>query len=68
VIGQIPENWSDRLGGMMITSTFVEGQQVITSLQGKLVDQAALIGVLKALYDLHFPLFSAVCLGVTNQE
>ena len=63
VIGQIDENWSNRLGGLTITSTRSDDRQVITSLQGTLIDQAALFGVLMALYDSRLPLLSVEFLG-----
>jgi len=37
--------------------------QVETVLQGHLADQAALTGVLNALYELHLPIISAEYLG-----
>jgi hypothetical protein len=67
VIGPLDENWSNRLGGLEITSTPVENQQVITSLEGTLVDQAALFGVLIALYDLRLPLLSVEYLRESKQ-
>ena len=66
VVGQLDENWSHRLGGLTITSTHVEDQRVITSLQGKLIDQAALFGVLMTLYDLRLPLLSVECQKESN--
>jgi hypothetical protein len=63
VIGQIDENWSDWLGGLTITSTRLDDRQVITSLQGTLIDQAALFGVLMALYDSRLPLLSVEFVG-----
>ena len=63
VIGQIDEYWSNRLGGLTITSTRSDDRQVITSLQGTLIDQAALFGVLMALYDSRLPLLSVEFLG-----
>ena len=33
----------------------------LTTLSGSLVDQAALYGVLNALYDMHLPLLSVEC-------
>jgi hypothetical protein len=63
VIGQIDENWATRLGGLTIITTKEVDQQVITSLQGDLVDQAALFGVLMTLYDLRLPLLSVECLN-----
>ena len=59
VQGNLPESWSDRLGGMTITVTGAADQTPVTTLCGWLRDQAALLGVLNALYDpLHLPLLS----------
>ena len=63
VIGQIDGNWSNRLGGLTITSTRSDDRQVITSLEGTLIDQAALFGVLMALYDSRLPLLSVEFVG-----
>ena len=63
VIGQINENWATRLGGLTIISSKEADQQIVTSLQGDLVDQAALFGVLMTLYDLRLPLISVKCLN-----
>jgi hypothetical protein len=38
-------------------------QKVITSLEGTLIDQTALFGVLMTLYDSRLPLLSVVFLG-----
>ncbi len=62
VIGNLDESWSNRLGGMTITSSSQEGKQSITTLSGSIIDQAALFGVLKALYDMRMPLLSVECL------
>lgn len=61
--GGLDERWSDRLGGMIITTSKVGDRKPVTTLVGPLLDQAALLGVLNALYDLHLPLFSVECLG-----
>jgi hypothetical protein len=37
-------------------------------LEGELVDQAALIGVLLALYELHMPMLSIECTGARAQH
>jgi hypothetical protein len=60
--GYLDERWSERLGGLKINSTSREGRKAITTLSGPLLDQAALFGVLKALYDLRLPLLSVECL------
>lgn len=59
VQGLLDETWSDRLGGMAITTTSDPNGSPVTILSGRLRDQAALLGVLNALYDpLHLPLLS----------
>ena len=44
---------SDLLGGMTISPHIVEAGPPVTTLEGELSDQAALAGVLNALYELH---------------
>jgi hypothetical protein len=66
VAGILDEKWSDYLGGLAIT-TADPGQgkvKPITILEGELIDQAALLGVLNALYDYHYPLISVECRNV----
>ncbi len=64
VVGYLDENWSDRLGGLKINSSDRKGKTAVTTLSGLLIDQAALFGVLKALYDMRLPLLSVECLLV----
>ena len=68
VVGKLDENWSNRLGGLMITSSILNNQRVITTLKGNLIDQAALFGVLMTLYDLRLPLLSVECRGENKQS
>lgn len=68
VVGQIDRNWSTRLGGLTISSTISDDQQTITTLEGTLIDQAALFGVLMTLYDLRLPLLSVDYLRESNQS
>jgi hypothetical protein len=65
VVGYLDENWSARLGGMEINATSQEGRKAVTTLSGPIIDQAALFGVLKTLYDMRLPLLSVECLEVT---
>ncbi len=58
VQGLLDACWSDRLGGMAISRIETKNNAPVTMLVGYLIDQAALAGVLKALYDLHMPLLS----------
>lgn len=64
VVGYLDQDWSSRLGGLQIQSGDQEGKTVITTLSGSLTDQAALFGVLKALYDMRLPLVSVECLEI----
>ncbi len=61
VSGLLEPNWSERLMGMAIRRVQCEGEPPTTVLEGELVDQAALIGVLLALYELHMPMLSVEC-------
>ena len=58
VKGYLDESWSERLGGMAIEVAGQAEGSPETTLVGWLADQAALCGVLNALYDLHMPLLS----------
>ena len=53
VEGHLDESWSDRLVGMRITTRKKSDQTTVTTLDGRLRDQAELSGVLNRLYDLH---------------
>jgi len=59
--GYLDDNWSNRLGGMAIQHKVAAGGTPITALQGRMVDQAALFGVLNSLYGLGFPILSVDC-------
>jgi hypothetical protein len=63
VKGHLDRSWSDRLGGMAITSRSHDDGPTVSTLRGELLDQAALAGVLSALYNLHLPLVSVEYLG-----
>lgn len=58
VQGHLDDSWTDRLGGMVITRAFTQDSQPMTILTGLLLDQAALSGVMNALYGLHLSVFS----------
>lgn len=57
VQGNLDRSWSDRLEGMTILPDLAE-PSFVTVLQGYVVDQAALSGILNTLYELHLPLLS----------
>ena len=55
--GALESSYSDRMSGMVITVVATpDGPR--TTLTGVLIDQAALQGVLKTLYDLGLPVLS----------
>jgi hypothetical protein len=58
VQGHLDDGWTDRLGGMVITRAFTEDKQPMSILIGNLMDQAALAGVMNALYGLHLSVIS----------
>lgn len=57
VAGPLDKKWSERLGGMNIEfqPEAPEGYP-LTVLQGRVMDQAQLSGILNILYDLRLPL------------
>ena len=59
--GYLDNDWSNQLGGMAIQHKATKGGTTITTLQGTMVDQAALFGVLNSLYGLGFPILSVEC-------
>jgi hypothetical protein len=58
VEGRLEPRWSERLGGMQISATERGESGAFTILEGEVKDQAALLGVLNALCNLHLPLVS----------
>jgi hypothetical protein len=63
VQGWIDPGWSGRLQGMTIRQPAEHEDPPITTLEGELTDQAALAGVLNALYELHLPVVLVSRLG-----
>jgi len=58
----LDRRWSKRLGGLVVTPIKINQKKVTTLLSGQVADQAALFGVLLALYDMRMPLISVFCL------
>jgi hypothetical protein len=65
VEGHLDASRSDRLAGMKITSRERADKTTVTTLIGRLRDQAELSGVLNSLYDLHL---SILKVEVVNGE
>jgi hypothetical protein len=63
VEGHLDQNLSDCLGGMTVTTNFSADQAVITTLVGRVRDQAELSGVLNTLYEFHLPLLAVKILS-----
>ena len=61
VEGSLDPTWTNRLGGMQISSSERPDQMTVTTLCGPVSDQAALLGVLNSLYQLHMRILSVVC-------
>ena len=63
VQGRIDARYSDRVEGMAISLPATGKEQLVTILEGELLDQASLAGVLTTLYELHLPVLSVKCLS-----
>ena len=61
VQGTLDKKWSDYCGGMMIEHDILLDQYPMTTLTGRLIDQAALIGVLNSLYDMGCSILFVEC-------
>ena len=59
VEGVLDPMWLECLGGLEITEQRQPGQPVVTRLEGRLVDQSALQGVLDTLFMLGLRLIAA---------
>ena len=55
--GKLDTNWSDRLAGMAITH-YGADNEIISTLTGKIIDQAELLGVLNSLNSYHYTVLS----------
>ena len=61
--GRLNASWSSRLSDMAVTVRQSGSRQPVTTLTGDLRDQAALMGVLGALYDMGYPLLNVERIG-----
>ncbi len=58
VEGLLDERWPERLGGMNVETIKENHLPLMTVLSGRLTDQAELLGVLNALYNLRVTLLA----------
>ena len=63
ICGTLDVSWSDRLGGMTVSSDRLANGAPATTLVGELADQSALVGILNTLHDLGLPLVSVERVG-----
>ena len=68
VCGRLDAVLSARLEGMRIENLARDNGKTESVLEGRLLDQAALAGVLNKLYELHLPVMAVDCLGGCNDE
>lgn len=68
VRGRLDAVLSERLEGMHIENLARDDGKAESILEGRLIDQAALAGVLNKLYELHLPVMAVDCLGGSNDE
>jgi hypothetical protein len=54
--GRLDTSWSDSLEGMTVTTTGGKGTPETTALEGRVLDQAALTGIINTLSDLRMPI------------
>jgi hypothetical protein len=68
VKGHLEDWWSDRLGGLKIKDQTQLDDFALTELEGEVLDQAALFGILNTLYDLRMPLITVQCCEINEGE
>ena len=60
--------WIDAFEGMATTTTTTPDGTCLTTLEGTLPDQAALVGILNSLYDLRLAILSVECVANLGAE
>jgi hypothetical protein len=58
VSGRIADQFTDKLHGMHIVASPQKEGALTTTIQGHVIDQAQLQGILATLYDMHLPILS----------
>ena len=65
--GRLDASWSEWLAGMTVTAIGGKDAPETTTLEGRVIDQAALTGILNTLSDLRMPLISVECLECSEK-
>ena len=70
VVGYLEESYSDRLCGLSIQNIESDHKagRPVAMLKGSLADQAALFGVLNALYNMRMPLLAVECIRIEEPK
>ena len=68
VRGRLDADLSARLEGMRIEILARGDGKIESVLEGRILDQASLSGVLNTLYELHLPVMTVDCLGGSDGE
>lgn len=63
VQGHLSQDWFDRFGAMQVEALSPQAGDDVTVLQGRVIDQAQLSGILNTLYELHMSLLAVKYLG-----
>jgi hypothetical protein len=58
VWGALDESWSERFWGLSVGVARCGENTNVSTLEGRLADQAALAGILNTLYEMHFVILS----------
>jgi hypothetical protein len=63
LLGHLNAEWSNALDDFTLTATASEDAPTVTTLRGRVADQAALFGLLSRIRDLGLPLLLVECLA-----
>jgi hypothetical protein len=63
LLGRLGDQWAVSLDNFAITATASDGALPVTTLEGRVADQAALFGLLSRIRDLGLPLLLVECLS-----
>ena len=63
VQGAINRDWKDYFRTLSVSTASPNDHRPVTTLTGQVADQAALVGLINALYGLGLPLLSVECLS-----
>jgi hypothetical protein len=65
VSGKLDENLSDIFGGLSISHK-IEGDKTISYLEGEIIDQSELVGIINTLHNMRFNILSLKILNQTT--